>query len=221
MHRFCSTSLSVFSRPPRLPSVCVTATQDCSIRFPSLSQRRPFLKPSALDSLFAATTPLRELTHTRVIPYPRSAVFDTIASVERYPAFLPFVLSADVSERDQNHRPTRASLKVGYNALGIQETWDSIVCAKEEQGVIEATGADVAQKNSDGIFELLKTKWQLRDVKDVRWPGAGDSQTAIRLDVEVKFRSAIYDKIFAGVEEKVAEMMVRAFEKRLKDLAHS
>ncbi len=104
--------------------------------------------------------------------------------------------------------------------MGIEETWDSIVTAKEEQGSIEARSAEAEKGNEDGIFEVLKTKWQLHDVEDIRRQGGGiGAQTAVTLDVEVKFRSAIYDKIFAGVEEKVAGMMVGAFEKKIKDLS--
>jgi coenzyme Q-binding protein COQ10 len=217
------TSLNVFSRPPpRRPFSRLGACPHDPCQASSLNQCRFFLKASTLDGLFATTTPLRQLTHTRVIPYPRSSVFNAIASVERYPSFLPFVSSANVSEWDQNKRPTRASLKVGYDALGIEENWDSIVSAQEEQGVIEARSADAALENGDGVFEVLKTKWQLRDVEDIRRQGVGiGAQTAVKLDVEVKFRSAMYDKIFAGVEEKVAGMMVGAFEKRIKELAGS
>lgn len=154
-----------------------------------------------------------------MIPYPRDAVFNAIASVDRYPSFLPFVLSAKVSERDQHEQPVRARLKVGYNKLGIEEDWESIVSAKEKEGIIEARSADVEGENADGIFEVLKTRWQLYDLEDIRRQGIGvGAQTAVRLDVEVKFRSAMYDKFFAGVEEKVAGMMVGAFEKRIKEL---
>ena len=104
--------------------------------------------------------------------------------------------------------------------MGIEETWDSIVSAKKEQGIIEARSAEVEKGNEHGIFEVLKTKWQLHDIEDIRRQEVGlGPQTAVKLDVEVKFRSAIYDKIFAGVEEKVAGMMVGAFEKRIKELA--
>lgn len=163
---------------------------------------------------------MRHLTHTRVIPYPRSSVFDAIAGVEKYPSFLPFVLSANISEKDQNDRPRRASLKVGYDTLGIEEVWSSIVNADEEHGVIEARSADPETGDKEGLFEILKTKWQLHDLEDIRRQGTGiGAQTAVRLDVEVRFRSAMYDKVFAGVEEKVAGMMVGAFEKRIKELA--
>jgi len=160
------------------------------------------------------------LTHSRVLPYPRSAVFDAIVSVEKYPSFLPFVQSAHVSERDQHQLPSRASLKVGYDALGIAENWESLVTAAEAHGTIEARSADVGNEN--GLFEVLKTKWQLHEIEDIRRQGLGiGAQTAVRLDVQVKFRSAMYDKVFAGVEEKVAGMMVGAFEKRIKELASS
>jgi coenzyme Q-binding protein COQ10 len=132
------------------------------------------------------------------------------------------VLSARVSERDQNGLPARASLRVGYDAMGIEENWDSIVNAEEKQGTIEARSADTGESVEEGIFEVLKTKWQLHDVEDIRRQGVGvGAQTAVRLDVEVKFRSAMYDKLFAGVEEKVAGIMVGAFEKRIKELVES
>jgi coenzyme Q-binding protein COQ10 len=224
--RSLPTSLNFFSRlPPRLLLTsciafpCVTFDIHLSSR---QGQRRSFLKPSTLDGLFSTPTPIRQLTHSRVLPYPRSAVFNTLASVDKYPSFLPFVLSARVSERDQNGLPARASLRVGYDAMGIEENWDSIVNAEEEQGIIEARNADTGESTEEGIFEVLKTKWQLHDLEDIRRQGVGvGAQTAVRLDVEVKFRSAMYDKLFAGVEEKVAGIMVGAFEKRIKELVET
>lgn len=222
--RTVPTSLIFFSRqPPRSPLPCpIVSSSARSTPYQPLlfNQTRHFLKSSTFDGLFGTTIPLRQLTHTRVLPYPRSSVFEAIASVERYPSFLPFVLSAKVSQKDRNERPARASLKVGYAAFGIEEIWDSIVGADEEHGIIEARSADTS--NEGGLFEVLKTKWQMHDLEDIRRHGEGVSaQTAVRLDVEVKFRSAIYDKVFAGVEEKVAGMMVGAFEKRIKELAAS
>jgi coenzyme Q-binding protein COQ10 len=218
-------SKNSFTRLPRLLLTCPVAFSCLNLNIYHAffrNQCRPFLKPSGLDGLFATNTPLRQLTHTRVIPYPRSTVFNAIASVDKYPSFLPFVLSATISKRDQNKRPTRASLKVGYDALGIEENWASVVNADEEHGIIEARSADTGQGNEAGLFEVLKTKWQLRDLEDIRRQGVGiGAQTAVRLDVEVKFRSAMYDKLFAGVEQKVAGTMVGAFEKRIKEVAGS
>ena len=188
----------------------------------NVPQSRPFLKPADLNSLLHAETPLRHLTHTRVIPYPSSAAFNAIARVENYPTFLPFVISADVSQRDAQGFPSRASLKVGYDALGIEERWDSTVKADKTSGSIEARSADGEIANPDGIFEVLRTKWQLREIEDIRRQGVGlGVQTSVQLDVDVKFRSVVYDKLFAGIEEKVAGMMVGAFEKRIRELAGS
>lgn len=44
---------------------------------------------------------------------------------------------------------------------------------------------------------------------------------AVRLDVDVWFRCAMYDKVFARVEEKDAGLMMGAFEKRIKEHAGS
>lgn len=224
--RTTPTSVEFLTRPsPTLPLRCRTISSciACNThQYPDLNQRRSFFKPSSLDGIFATSTPLRQLTHSRVLPYPRASVFNALVSVDKYPSFLPFVLSANISEVDENNLPARASLKVGYDAMGIEENWDSILNVEKEEGIIEARSADTEEDKSDGLFEVLKTRWQLQKMEDVRGQRVGlGTQTAVRLDVEVKFRSAIYDKLFAGVEEKVAGMMVGAFEKRIKELAAS
>lgn len=220
------TTLNFFSRPPpRLlrarSHVSSGATYDID-QYLNLNQRRYFLNPSSLDGIFSTSPPLRRLTHSRVLPYPRSSVFRAIISIERYPSFLPFVLSANVSQVDENKLPSRARLKVGYDNMGIEENWNSIVNAEEDKGLIEARSADAEDGQENGLFEVLKTRWQLQDLESVRTREEEECpQTAVRLDVEVKFRSAIYDKLFSGVEEKVAGIMVGAFEKRIKELATS
>ena len=40
----------------------------------------------------------------------------------------------------------------------------------------------------------------------------------MRLDIEVKFKNAVYDQMFAQVEGKVASALVGAFEKRAKEI---
>ena len=225
MHILPTTLNFVSHPPPRFlfahSLVASGATYDIYQYF-NLNQRRYFLNPSSLDGIFATSPPLRQLTHSRVLPYPRSSIFSAIISIDRYPSFLPFVLSANVSKVDENELPSRASLRVVYDPMGIEENWDSIVNVEEEQGLIEARSADAEAGQENGLFEVLKTRWRLQDLEDIRTQGEGERpQTAVRLDVEVKFRSALYDKLFSGVEEKVAGIMVGAFEKRIKELAAS
>jgi coenzyme Q-binding protein COQ10 len=165
-----------------------------------------------------------------------------IASVSEYSAFLPFVLAARVAEddvsgggSDGDHAGVtlRARLRVGYAAMGIEEDWVSRVRVDEGAGLVEAKSGGDADAGVDGtgngdgetqqgsLFEVLRTKWQLSDVEDIRGQGIDGvgNKTSVRLDVDVKFRSALYDGLFAGVEKEVAGMMVKAFERRIKELA--
>ena len=165
-----------------------------------------------LDSFLSSALgpcPLRQLTHTRTLPYSSKAIFKAISDVAGYPG-LPFVTSSHVTSRDAAGYPTRAELKVGYDKLGLEETWDSVVRCQPEHGIIEARSSDSA---SQGLFEVLSTKWKI-DAESEKQP----EQSLVKLDVDVKFRNPIYDQMFAQIEEKVANIMISAFEKRVREL---
>ncbi|KIX96112.1 uncharacterized protein Z520_08367 [Fonsecaea multimorphosa CBS 102226] len=165
------------------------------------------------DSLLSSTLgncALRSMSHTKVLPYSAATVFKAVADVAGYPTFLPFTISSKVTSRDASGYPTRASLKVGYATLGIEEDWESIVRCDPARGIIEARSSE---EHSNGLFETLSTKWLIAPSKK----GAKDS-TAVKLNVDVKFRNPLYDQMFAQVESKVASTMVSAFEKRVEEL---
>jgi coenzyme Q-binding protein COQ10 len=149
------------------------------------------------------------MSHTKVLPHSPATVFKAVSDVAGYPNFLPFTISSNVKSRDPAGYPTRASLKVGYAKLGIEEDWESIVRCDPARGTIEAKSSE---EHSNGLFEALSTKWQIAPLK------AGSASTAVKLDVSVKFRNPVYDQMFAQVEDKVASSMISAFEKRVEEL---
>ncbi|OQU95719.1 hypothetical protein CLAIMM_01895 [Cladophialophora immunda] len=149
------------------------------------------------------------MSHTKVLPYSAATVFKAVSDVAGYPTFLPFTISSNVTSRDAAGYPTRASLKVGYATLGIEEDWESIVRCDPARGIIEARSSE---EHSDGLFEILSTKWLIAPSK------AANDSTAVKLNVDVKFRNPLYDQMFAQVESKVASTMVSAFEKRVEEL---
>jgi coenzyme Q-binding protein COQ10 len=189
----------------------LTHTQNTAIfptKFATHQQRRTFI-----DSLLSSALgpcPLRQLTHTKTLPYSSKAIFKAVSDVAGYPSFLPFTISSKVTSRDSAGLPTRARLRVGYDKLGLEEDWDSIVNCDAEKGIIEARSSDNA---SQGLFEVLSTKWEI-DAQG-KPPLNG---TLVKLDVDVKFRNPVYDQMFAQVEQKVANIMISAFEKRVKEL---
>ena len=174
----------------------------------SFYQSRTFLDSFLSSAL--GPCPLRKLTHTKTLPYSSEAVFKAVSDVAGYPNFLPFTISSNVTSRDSSGYPTRAQLTVGYDKLGVQEIWDSAVQCNPEDGIIEARSSDSA---SQGLFEVLSTKWKIDNASKSRL-----EQSLVKLDVDVKFRNPIYDQMFAQVEQKVANIMISAFEKRIQEI---
>lgn len=168
---------------------------------------------SLFDSLLSSALgpcPLRLLTHTKKLPYSSAVVFKAVSDVSGYPTFLPFTISSNVTSRDSLGYPTRAKLKIGYAKLGLEEDWDSIVRCDPASGVIEARSSEA---NSNGLFEVLNTRWQIVPSKDTP-----KDDTSVKLDVQVKFRNPIYDQMFAQVEGRVATTMISAFERKVEEL---
>lgn len=151
---------------------------------------------------------MRSLTHTKQLPYSADSVFKAVADVSGYPAFLPFTISSNITKRDQNGYPEKASLKIGYDKFGIEEVWDSQVKCDPEKGTVEAQSSE---GNSQGLFEVLQTRWHIQ-------PSQNANETSVKLDLDVKFRNPVYDQMFAQVEGKVVNVMITAFEKRVKEL---
>jgi coenzyme Q-binding protein COQ10 len=205
-----STLLS-FSRPPprlSLPPLILKSNPTTTCQAQGHAQpHRTLFNPS---SIFSSTLPtqLRRLTHAQNSPHSASSIFRAIASVDQYPSFLPFTLSAAVLERDTCGWPARANLTIGYEPFNLQEDWSSIVLCDESRGIIEAKSDEVASGQS--IFEILQTRWQIT---------AEEGQnTHVKLDIDLKFRNIVYDQMFAQVEGKVARTVMGAFEKRAREL---
>ncbi|KAK2767645.1 hypothetical protein FQN54_003803 [Arachnomyces sp. PD_36] len=206
---------------------------------------RPFHLPS-LSSLTSgssspfSTPPPRTLTATRTLPHPPTPLFRTISSVDSYSQFLPFLSASTVTARDKlTNYPTRAFLTVGYG--GFQETFTSevecvcdpgngngkwVVEARSGRGVDEQQGKD--GKEGEGLFEYLNTRWELFPVdKSARKGQQGGGvvakasppvETKVQLEIQFRFRSAIHAAVMSAVEDRVAAMMIEAFEKRMKEL---
>ncbi len=149
------------------------------------------------------------MSHTKILPYAPATVFKAVSDVAGYPNFLPFTISSNVRSRDPKGYPSRASLRVGYAKLGIEEDWESIVQCDPTKGTIEAKSSE---EHSNGLFEALATKWHITPSE------TGNGSTAVKLDVNVKFRNPVYDQMFAQFEAKVASTMISAFEKRVGEL---
>lgn len=156
-----------------------------------------------------------------------------ISSVESYSQFLPFLTASTVTARDpETGLPTQAFLTVGYGPLS--ETFTSRVDCDEAKGIVEArSGAKYGNPSdrssgssnasglsgffpgaNEGIFEYLSTRWELAPQAD----GPGGPQTKVNLEVRFEFRSQLHATMMSAVEGQMANVMIEAFEKRIREL---
>ncbi|GAD93480.1 sreptomyces cyclase/dehydrase family protein [Paecilomyces variotii No. 5] len=161
----------------------------------------------------------RNLTATRILPFPPTPLFRVISSVESYSEFLPFLSASTVTARDPSTGyPTRAYLTVGYGPFS--ETFTSRVDCDAATWVVEArSGAGFDKKENipgadEGIFEYLDTRWQLM-------PLEGGEKTKVQLDIRFKFRNQFHATMMSAVEGQMAQVMIEAFEKRIREVVGS
>lgn len=65
------------------------------------------------------------------------------------------------------------------------------------------------EEEEGGVFERMRTRWELKELEN----GKG---TYVRLEVDVCFASQVYAALCQAAGPKVAETMVRTFQKRAK-----
>lgn len=186
-----------------------------------LPQTRHFLKP-----------PLQTIRASRTLPYPTLPIYNIIASVPRYSSFLPYCLSSTVtrwSRPDATYRkrwPEEAELEIGWGAV-MEKFTSRVYCVPGR--VVEAVGGSTetqlprdeiehheirnGSKGEDGIMTHLLTRWTVEPVQKIQ---EGTSLTNVSLDLEFQFANPVYAAMSSAVQDRVAEIMIEAFEKKVK-----
>jgi len=154
---------------------------------------------------------LRKLTHTKTVSHSPALVFKAISDVSSYSKVLPLTVSSDVTAKDKAGYPTRARIRIGSEPLGLDHTWDSIILCEPKKGLIDARSNE-ATKQGPGMLDGLRTTWAIT-------PVAGNpNASTVKLDVEVKFRSPVFDQMFYQIQGTVADTMISSFEPTLQEL---
>lgn len=194
-----------------------------------ITLRRSFLTSltSTLSSALPPPQP-RTLTASRILPYPARPLFATVAAVESYARFLPFVTASVVTERDlATGYPRTAYLTAGYGPFAGTFT-SRVECDRDRGRVVAASGErlekevltrgrgkkDGDDNQTEGLFRYLDTVWQLTPVEG----GADGPRTKIDLRVSFQVVSAVHATVMSAVDGQVASMMIEAFERRMKEL---
>ncbi|KAF8438739.1 hypothetical protein BGX38DRAFT_1070394, partial [Terfezia claveryi] len=152
----------------------------------------------------------QSISATRTLPYTPTALYRIISDIDAYSSFLPYVLDSKVVERHPiTSSPTYADLRIGFTP--IDETFRSKVTC-EEPSVVEADAS------GNGIFETLKTRWEIYPAAGLAVPNGEAAGSVVALKIDFGFSNPLYAALTQAVVPKVATLMIDAFEKRAKEL---
>ena len=134
----------------------------------------------------------------RNFPYTPEQMFDLVAGVEHYPAFLPWCKAARIVQRDQGL--LIADLMIGYKMF--QEKFRSRVTLER--------ASRISVDYQSGPLSHLSNEW--------RFAPDGKGGCRLSFDVDFDFRSSILRTVMDGFFDKALIKMVGAFEERATQL---
>ncbi len=134
----------------------------------------------------------------RQLPYTPEQMYDLVASVERYPEFLPWCKASRITKREGD--TFYADLVIAFKVW--RERFTSRV------HVVPKTGIDVEYIN--GPFRYLNNHW--------RFLPAPEGGCIIDFYVDFEFRSRILQNLIGLLFNEAVTRMVGAFESRAQQL---
>jgi len=195
---------------------------------PPTIHRRTFLPNPFAQS--PSSTP-QSLTAHRTLPFPSAPIYSIIADVPSYASFLPYCHRSDITHWSApdaiyaRRWPSEGKLTSGFG--GITESFRSrVYCVPGKYvesvgGDTETSlprdliahheeGAEARMGGDNGLLTHLRSKWTIEEL--------GRNKTGVTLALEFAFTNPFYAALSGGVAPKVAEAMIRAFEKRVVEL---
>ncbi|TFB04689.1 hypothetical protein CCMA1212_002408 [Trichoderma ghanense] len=185
-------------------------TTPTQLPFSGSSSRRAFIS-------LPGTSP-QSLVATRTLPYAREPLYELIADVDSYSAFVPYCSHSRVTQwspPDASGRrwPALADLHVGWG--GFDEAFTSRLRCVPGVSVEARSGGsagDGPAKDASSVFKTLETLWSLTPVAR---QSAASPSTEVRLTITFEFVNPLYAAVSAAVSDKMAALMIEAFEKRV------
>lgn len=133
----------------------------------------------------------------KLVPYRPDQLFDLVADVSKYPAFLPWCIGARI--RTQTETNLVADLTIGFKMF--RESFTSRVALERPDRI------HVYYEN--GPFKYLRNEWRFTpDPKGC----------IVDFYVDFEFRSFLLQKTIGVVFTEAVRRMVNAFHKRARDL---
>jgi coenzyme Q-binding protein COQ10 len=140
---------------------------------------------------------------TKPVPYSADQMYALVADVEKYPQFLPWNAAARIRSRSpiDGGEVMEADLVISFKVF--RERFGSRVTLYPGEKRIDT-------EYLDGPFRHMKSNWSFRDLP------TGGSEITFFVDFE--FRNALLQGIIGMVFNDAMQRVVRAFERRAKEL---
>ncbi|HSR71849.1 MAG TPA: type II toxin-antitoxin system RatA family toxin [Kiloniellales bacterium] len=130
----------------------------------------------------------------RTLPYPREALFDLAADVERYPEFLPGWTAARIRRREGDLYHTDQVIAFGpFRAQFGSETR----LERPER---------IAVRSNDRMFRTFRLDW--------RFEPQPDGTCRVTVSVDIALRSRLAQELFGRTVRRMADTILSAFETR-------
>ena len=134
----------------------------------------------------------------RVLPYTREQLFDLVASVEKYPEFLPWCIASRITKREGN--ALYADLIIGYKM--VREKFGSRVTLTRP--------THIHVEYLSGPMKHLSNHWDFVDNRD--------GTTTLDFFVDFEFRNVFFRRLMGLFFNEAVRRMVAAFEGRAQAL---
>lgn len=135
----------------------------------------------------------------RRVAHAAGAMFDLVADVDAYPAFVPLCESVLVRGRgkEDGKEIIVVDMTVAYKAL--RQTFTT-------RDVLDRDAMVIDVRNVDGPFNRLDSRWSFDPI--------GENTSLVRFSVDYEFKSRILAAVMGAVFERVFAKFIEAFEQR-------
>lgn len=136
---------------------------------------------------------------TKILPYTPAQMFDLVADIESYPAFLPWCLDCRIIEQHtvKGQQKILASLTIGYKIF--RETFTSEV-------TLDAKGRNIDVRYIRGPFRYLNNHWHFAPVSK--------DKCEVAFNIDFEFRTPLLQKVMGLFFNEAVRRMIQAFEQR-------
>ena len=138
------------------------------------------------------------VSRSALLPYNVPQMYDVIADVRSYPAFLNWCSGVEIIS--ENNEEVVAKLLISYGKLNLNFTTRNLM--------IENQSIDMSLV--EGPFSTLSGQWLLQELSE--------SACKVSLEMDFNFDNVITQKLFGRVFQSVIAAQLDAFQKRAEQL---